>query len=386
MNILFSVGQYPTQEHPFAAFIAAMAEELAARGHKVTVIAPQSLTHCFIRGCKIFSEKEVFNSDNYCYPIEVYRPMAFTFGDGKIRGRLTCKGLQMCCNCFLNKLGAEFDIAYCHFWQSAYQILPYVMREKIPMVVVTGEDEIKINRILTPPEKNKLRSYPSRIIGVSTKNIRESVDKKLADESKCTVIVNGPDLRSFKTINKNEARGQLGLDNKDFVVAFVGRFIHRKGALRVEQAIEKIGDPHVKSIFIGSTMKDEDRRQEPMGRDIIFKGIVEHDRIPVYLCASDVYILPTLAEGCSNSIVEAMACGLPIISSDKDFNYDILDSSNAILVDPLNIDQISEAIIKIKEDAQLRQRMSQNSLKKAQSLSFEKRVDKIIQILHNIQR
>ena len=94
--------------------------------------------------------------------------------------------------------------------------------------------------------------------------------------------------------------------------------------------------------------------------------------------------MPTLAEGCSNSIVEAMACGLPIISSDMPFNYDILDSSNSILISPRDVVGIALAIKGLKDAPQLRASMGMESFVKAQELSFDKRVHKILCIIEQV--
>ena len=94
----------------------------------------------------------------------------------------------------------------------------------------------------------------------------------------------------------------------------------------------------MKSIFIGSG------EQTPEIDGILFCGKLPHDQIVHYLNAADVFVLPTLAEGCSNAIIEAMACGLPIISSDLPFNDDILDAENSIRVNSLDVESIAEAI------------------------------------------
>lgn len=384
MRILFSALQYPTKDYPFAAFISMMAEAFAKAGHDVTVIAPQSITHSVIRKRPLLPIYEQVESAVFRYPIKIYRPKCLTFGEGYIKGKLTLKSLKFAAINCISKLNQSFDIIYSHFWQAAYQILPYCSRNKIPLVVVSGEDKISICTYLRSDEIDTLRHCVKMVICVSSKNKNESIHLGLATENNIIVIPNGPNLKLFKHIDKSKAREKLGFSESDFIICFVGRFINRKGALRTEQAILACNDKSIKGIFIGSAMADENKSQEPKGSEIIFKGIVPHDKVSIYLNASDVYVLPTLAEGCSNSIVEAMACGLPIISSDRDFNRDVLDDTNAILVDPLNVDEISGAIIELKNNPDRCKKMSESSLEKAQNLSFDKRVSKILTLLKNI--
>lgn len=71
-----------------------------------------------------------------------------------------------------------------------------------------------------------------------------------------------------------------------------------------------------------------------------------------------MFCLPTLNEGCSNAIVEAIACGLPIISSNLPFNDDILDSSNALLVNPESVDDIASAIKQLMDNSDLKTKVS----------------------------
>ena len=373
MKILFSALGYPTKSHPFAAFIAMMAEEFARRGHEVTVLAPQSITRSMIRGTQTLPTYESIVLKDAIYPIYIYRPKSFTFGEGKIRGYLTTWSNRLTVNKCLKKINKKFDVIYAHFWEAAYYAFPYAELMKLPLVVVSGEDKVVINKYISEEQKEALKRKVSKTIGVSSKNIKESILKGLTTQEKSIVIPNGADTRVFHPIKQAEVRQELGLPQDSFIIAFTGRFIYRKGALRVKQAIDNLNDKTIKAIFIGSTMKDDDPSQEPYGENIIFKGILDHDIIPKWLSASDVFVLPTLAEGCSNSIVEALACGLPVISSNLPFNYDILDDTNSILVDPLNITQISEAIKKIKDDRVLAMKMSDKALKKTKELCLEKR-------------
>ncbi|MCS3173146.1 glycosyltransferase [Bacteroides thetaiotaomicron] len=87
-------------------------------------------------------------------------------------------------------------------------------------------------------------------------------------------------------------------------------------------------------------------------------------------------------EGRSNAIVEAIACGLPIISSNLPFNDDILDSSNALLVNPESVDDIASAIKQLMDNSDLRQKLAEGSKEKAKSLRIEFRAKKIIEFIN----
>ena len=77
--------------------------------------------------------------------------------------------------------------------------------------------------------------------------------------------------------------------------------------------------------------------------------------------------------------MEALACGLPIVSSDLPFNYDILDETNALLVDPADVKALTDSICKLRDDPALRQKLSQGSLARAKTLTLQQRAKNIQQ-------
>jgi len=166
-------------------------------------------------------------------------------------------------------------------------------------------------------------------------------------------------------------------------VAFCGRFNKRKGCQRVSEAIDLLKIQRVKSVFIGIPAGAD--IEEPSCEGILFKGALPHEDIPTYLNAADVFVLPTLAEGCSNAIVEAMACGLPIISSNLPFNLDLLNGENAILVDPMSVEQIATGIEKLLNHPALQQQMSLSALATVKDLTIEKRVRSILQFFQQCE-
>lgn len=372
MNILISASGYPSPSVPYAAFVKNIAEEMARQGHRVTVIAPQSLTKSLIRRIPVLPKVEIQKNDGA--EVTIIRPWVISFGDGWGVCFTNLFTRIAVCSAAL-KLSPP-DIIYAHFWSSADNILNYVMKKKLPLFVATGEDVIDFDLNVKQRRLDFIRQYTKGVICVSTKNMNESIEHGLAAPEKCRVFPNAVNSKLFHLMDKTLAREKLGCSVSDFIVAYCGRFNHRKGVSRVSDAIKVLGDNNVKSIFIGGLA--DNYGKEPDCPNIIFKGRLSHDRIPLYLNAADVFVLPTLAEGCPNSVIEAMACGLPIISSDLPFNYDILDDTNSILIDPMDVTEIAEAIRRMKSDEEFRRRLRMGAIDSVSDLTISKRVSRIL--------
>ena len=123
-------------------------------------------------------------------------------------------------------------------------------------------------------------------------------------------------------------------------------YIAKEGSKRLPDAITSLNDKHIKSIFIGKPFAND--CAEPNCDGIVFKGVVEHDDIPQYLNCADVFVLPTLKDGCCNAIVEALATCKPVISSNGSFNDDILNDKNSIRINPMSVEEIANAIKTLK--------------------------------------
>lgn len=163
-----------------------------------------------------------------------------------------------------------------------------------------------------------------------------------------------------------------------FIIAFVGWFNERKGIMRVAEALRKCEGESVYSFLIGSG------DQEPEVENVLFKGRLMHEQIPEYLNAADAFVLPTLREGCCNAVIEAMSCGLPIISSNLPFNWDVLNESNSIMVNPIDVDEIVSAIITLRDDRKKRERLAAGSIRMASALTIDQRAATIIKFIEKI--
>jgi len=367
MNILVITPDYPDRYKVHYPFVKQLVDEFTRQGHKCTVIAPYSIT----------KNKRFYPAKEYDGDVMVYRPNHLSFSNlriGKFRpsGYFRKRALMRA----TRWLPVKPDVVYCHFWECGIEAYPYAKANNIPLFVATGESSISSFNI-TDKVTNEMRDFIKGVMCVSSKNKGESIALGLTTEEKCLVKPNAVNSELFRKLDKAECRKRLGIPEDRFVISFVGAFINRKGSNRVSEAISGIKGEPVYSIFIGKG------DQEPTCENIIYKGRLLHEQIPEYLNASDVFVMPTLAEGCCNAIVEAMSCGLPIISSNLPFNWDVLDNSNSIMIDPNDVGAIATAIVTLRDDEELRNRMADSSLEKAQALTIDQRAKDIIEFIQN---
>ena len=370
---------YPYQGHAYFTFVKQLCVALANLGWKVTVISPISITKILIRNNFTIPPKYRIEKTDSNNSIEIFSPRMLTVGNlcrFPILYRLMMRLRQNAISHIIEKLPNKVDVLYGHFWHSAYAAYKIAKKKTIPLFVASGEAEIELYKYYSGTALKPFVNYVSGVICVSSKNKTESIVNKLTNEQKCVVIPNAIDPNLFYKKNKTMLRERLGFGQDDFITAFVGGFIQRKGAKRISEAITELKDKDIKSIFIGR-LPTKDTSELPVCDGILFRGSLSHENVLDYLNAADVFVMPTLHEGCCNANIEALACGLPVISSDKEFNYDILDDSCSILINPMDISAISNAISYLKNNRDVLNKMSENALIKAAALNIESRAKRI---------
>lgn len=367
MNILIITLDYPNIYRTECPFVKQLVDEFARQGNNCCVIAPYNKMH----NKQDYSFEEVQTVGDM--QVLVYRPKYYTISDVKILGRHISSILfERAVKRALRRISFVPDIVYGHFWFSAVAGYEYAKNHNIPIIAATGESDI---RMMNPDLKHSI-SICQKIDGVvcvSSKNMEESIALRLTTEDKCKVFPNGIDNNLFCKLDREKARKELGLPKNKFIIAFVGTFKESKGPDRLSKAIDLIESNDVYSLFIGGGPL------EPMCKNILYKGRLLHEQIPQYLNAADVFVLPTRAEGCCNAIIEAMACGLPIISSNLPFNWDVLNNTNSIMIDPNNVQEIADALRALKDDPERRAKMEKSALDTAATLAIDQRAHNIIQ-------
>ena len=370
MKIYIISPTYPSAGHPVNTFIKQIVDEWADQGHQCEVVAPFSVTKSHWKAPK--EEVQVTEKGN---KVLIHRPHYVSVSNLKIFGISVSTWLRnRAFNRVLKKLPPDADAMYGHFWHNAVGGYAYAKRHDIPFFVACGESTIGQE---WTEEKNKpFVDYVKGIVCVSTKNKDALIDMGMATTDKCVVLPNAYNPKKFGKLDRTECRKKLNLPEDAFIIAFVGTLCHRKGTKRVSEAIKHCKGRPVYSIFIGG-----EGGETPDCENILYRGMVQHEELKYYLNAADCFVLPTLAEGCSNAVIEALACGMAIISSDLPFNHDVLNRDNAILIDPSDVDAITTAIERLRDDEALRDTLGRKALEKAQILTVENRARAIIEFM-----
>ena len=114
---------------------------------------------------------------------------------------------------------------------------------------------------------------------------------------------------------------------------------------------------------------------------MLFCEALQHDEIPFFLNAIDVFCLPTQNEGSCNAIVEAAMCALPIVSSDLPFNDDLLTNTNSIRINPNSVKDIENALRLLYDDSELRTKISTNIKNDSEQFTIERRCSVILNFI-----
>lgn len=378
-SITVVTSNYPASGHAMNIFVQQLVHAMIEQGVKVTVVAYQSIVHSLIRREKILPLHSKGITDNGI-EYDIFRPYIFTTGH---------RNLNLVN--WINKIIIEHkvasiksDIIYCHFWSSALPVYEYAFRNNIPMFVACGEGDNALEDMIEKMPKMKIEKLAKTctgVISVSSENRRKCIKYHLANEENIDVFPNCVNTNVFHKMDVTEMKHNLKIKNDDFVISFVGSFTPRKGPDRLAQAIKNLNDPHIKVMFIGNSFPGYDYSFECPG--IIHKGALEHNLLPQYENCADVFVLPTQKEGCCNAIVEALAMGLPIISSDGSFNDDILDEKNSIRVNPNDVEALTEAIRILRNAPEKRKAMSDYSLSRHSEYTIQGRATRILSFINN---
>lgn len=206
--------------------------------------------------------------------------------------------------------------------------------------------------------------------------------KELAQKSSpkqpIDIIYNGVDTDEFRPANF-EDRVSIIKSDSPFKILCISRLTPRKGINYLLDAFKKVRAkyPKVKLIIGGEGDAEEALKEqaEKLGikNQVNFLGRIPHEKVSHIYASADVFVLPSLNEGMSNTILEAIASGLPIIATDTGGTRELVeDGKNGFVIPLRSSEVIAEKLERLLEDSVLKASMGQKSRKKSEEMSWKK--------------
>jgi len=269
----------------------------------------------------------------------------------------------------------EIDIIHIHSgsWRSFYRKIIYIFisklyRKKIILHIHGGEFNLFYNRNST--NKYLITTTLNNVDMIITTSSRSSIDiKKKTKNKNIKILFNPINTIKFscqsKNINKSKATNN---------VIYLGKLSSKKGIFDLLKAIPLVINKRFSAKFIvcGDGSLEECRRiceEKGISHSVEICGWVSGQEKIKLICNADIFVLPSYHECLPITIIEAMAAGLPIVSTSVGGIPDIIkDELNGYLVQPGDIESLANKIVILLENRELRNKMGELNVKKAKDI------------------
>lgn len=293
----------------------------------------------------------------------------------------------------------KYDLIYTHYYYSGWvgMQLKYILKVPlihtfhslgIPKKIAMGDKDP------SPDERTKIETQlmekSDLIISTSPQEKLNMIQNYGARGNNIVVIPAGVNVRRFFPLDKKIARKKLSLLNDKHIIVFAGRMEEKKGGITVIEAtsIIKRKWPNLYNnllvyMFTGDTRKRQTREKSEkeirhslkdtlkrlkVGDKVILMQGIEQEKLHYYYGAADLVVMPSYYEPFGMVAVEAMASGTPVVASNVGgLKWIVEDGITGFHAEPKDAKGFAKQMVKILSNPDLEERMSQNSIIRAQN-------------------
>ena len=375
MKILQIIPYFTPQKGGDVASVYNLSKHLAKRGHEVTIFTTD-----------FELDEEYIKSLDGVHVV----PFHCIANIGKMLISPEMKGQ-------LKKEIKDFDVIHMHNFRSYQNIVAYHYAKKcnIPYVlqahgsVLPFFQKQQLKKIFDLFFGYKILRDASKVIAL-TKTEVEQYKKMGVDKDKIEIVPNGIDLSEYDNLQgKGEFRRKYSIGDDEKMVLYLGRLHKIKGIDLLVKAfadlVKELED--VRLVIVGPDdgflpMLKKQIEDLKIGDRILFTGpLYERDKLKAYVDA-DVYVLPSVYETFPNTVLEACACGTPVIVTDRCGIVDFVDNKVGYVVE-YDKDQLCDALFKVLSDEKTRRRFGEGG-KKLVMDDFG--WDKIVMLMENVYK
>ncbi len=302
--------------------------------------------------------------------------------------------MAVSCLPLLRRLKPEFgfDLIDAHFaYPDGYAAVKLGQWFNVPVTITLRGTEVPLAR--DPVRRARILEAlegASQVFSVS-QSLKRHVVSLGAKEDKIHVVGNGVDTSVFHPIDKQEARKQLQIPTNAKVLVTVGALVPRKGQLRVIEVLPELLSRHPDLLYliVGGASPEGDigaqlrTRSKELGieKHVRFLGPMPPEQLKIPLSAADVFVLATANEGWANVFLEAMACGLPVVTTEVGGNREVVCRKELGRVVPFGDEK---ALAWALGNALQQEWKREDIVAYAKDNAWEKRVERLVQQFQRI--
>jgi phosphatidylinositol alpha-1,6-mannosyltransferase len=362
VKILLITQDFPPMVGGIATFLHNIADGLCQRGHQVTVLAKTT------PGQQDHDEPARYSVQRYALPAHL-------------------SSLSMACQVWRHSSSRRADVILLGHVMSTLGLATLLVSRVVraPYAVLCHGGDLGLAR-LSRLDAHAVQAVVARaaLLLANSRHTRRVLEATGYAGAPVVVLNPGVDTQLFRPGHDSTSiRSKYGLDDERVILS-VGRLVARKNYATVLEALPAVIKqmPDLRYVMVGHGPEEDSlrRRVAQLGleRYVIFAQRVATTDLPKYYCASDLLVMPSRVDGdgCEGFgivFAEAAACGKPVVGGRSGGISDaVVDGVTGLLVDPDNIDEVAEAILKLLNDKHLAQRLGRAGRKRAvQELTWE---------------
>lgn len=210
-------------------------------------------------------------------------------------------------------------------------------------------------------------NHCNKAIAVSG-DLAETMKSLGITEDKILILKNAVDTERFNPSTNMELRHKYGIKENEILILFVGYLDTFKGIFELIDAFYEINkeNKNTKLMMIGTGPKKEEFKKKvfQLGLEdyVTLIGVVPNIKIHIYYQMADIFVLPSYTEGFPLAVLEAMACGIPVVASNVGGIHEIVKNGlNGFLVSPRKREELTEKLNFIVNNEDLRKKFVINS-------------------------
>ena len=237
-----------------------------------------------------------------------------------------------------------FDIIDAHFaYPDGYAGTLLGKWLRVPVTITLRGTEVPLSKY--PARRRRIvqaLQAAARVFSVSS-SLKQHAIALGAEATKIRVVGNGVDTKKFYPLLQAEARKELRLPEDGPLLVSIGALVERKGFHRIIACLPRLREkyPGLGYLIVGGSSPEGDNssllRQQVQDLElescVFFLGKMPPENLKLPLSAADVFVLATGNEGWANVFLEAMACGLPIVTTDVGGNSEVVNNSELGIIE-----------------------------------------------------